>query len=257
MSQFVVLFRKEMLDLWRSYKWLWVPLVFLALGMMQPAATYYLPQIIDSFGGLPEGTVIEIPTPSSGDVLAEALSQLGVIGVLVLVLAAMGVLIAERNSGAAAMLLVKPVSFGAYISSKWAAANLLMLVSVFIGQIGAWYYTIVLFESFPLSTVLLSSLVFALWLSFVLSVLIFISVFLRSTPPVAFVTLIVALVLGMLTQLFGSAMAWSPSRLQSYAMALLTGEAESALVPLMTTIALIVALVAATIFLFRRRQLAA
>jgi ABC-2 type transport system permease protein len=43
MSQFLVLFRKEMLELWRSYKWLWVPLVFLFLGIIQPAATYYLP----------------------------------------------------------------------------------------------------------------------------------------------------------------------------------------------------------------------
>lgn len=258
MRQFFVLFRKEMLELWRSYKWLWVPLVFLFLGIIQPAATYYLPQIIDSFGGLPEGTIIEIPTPSAGGVLAESLSQLGTIGLLVLALAAMGVLIAERRSGVAAMLLVKPVAFGAYVSAKWAAYVVLTVISVLIGQVGAWYYTTVLFDDFPLRTVLESALVFAVWMSFILTVLVLVSAILRSAAAAAFTALSLAILLSILTPLFEDPMVWSPANLGVYASALLTDSTgHELLIPLGTTVLLMPVMLLAAIGAFRRRRLAA
>ncbi|MHA1559672.1 MAG: ABC transporter permease [Alphaproteobacteria bacterium] len=258
MSQFFVLFRKEMLELWRSYKWLWVPLVFLSLGIIQPAATYYLPQILDSFGGLPEGTIIEIPQSSAGGVLAESLSQLGTIGLLVLVLAAMGVLVAERRNGVAAMLLVKPVAFSAYVSAKWAAYVLLTVVSILIGQIGAWYYTTVLFGDFPLGMVLESALVFAVWMSFILTALLLISVFLRSAAPAAFAALILAIVLSVLTPLFEEPMIWSPVNLSVYASTrLVDSTAHELLIPLGATLLLMAVMLLVTIGALRRRQLAA
>ena len=232
--------------------------MFIALGIMQPAVIYYLPQIIGSVGGLPEGAVIEIPLLTPGGVLAESLSQLGTLGVLVLVLSAMGTVVAERNSGAAAMLLVKPVSFGAYLSAKWSAYNLLMLVSVLLSQMSAWYYTTVLFGPFPIGVLLASSAAFAVWISFILTALIFASVFFRSVAAVAFATLAVAVVLAVLGPPFGSAMDWSPSNLSSYASELLTNGTETGLlVPLIATFELIGALLLAAITAFKRRQLAA
>ncbi len=253
MRQWFVLLRKEMLELWRSYKWLWVPLVFILLGAMQPAATHYMPQLIDTFGGLPEGAVIEIPTPEPGAVIAESLGQFGTIGLLVLALAAMGTVVAERNNGTAAMLWVKPVSFVAYLGAKWAAHCLLFLVALVLGQIAAWYYTDVLIGSFAVGDVFLSALVFAVWLAFVITVLIFLSVFLRSAAAVAFITLAVALVLSALTSLLGNAMSWSPAALPSYANALLTGGANNALLPpLAVTLVLIVGLLGGAMALLRR-----
>ncbi len=253
MRQWLVLLRKEMLELWRSYKWLWVPLVFILLGAMQPAATHYMPQLIDTFGGLPEGAVIEIPTPEPGAVIGELLGQFGTIGLLVLALSAMGTVVAERNSGAAAMLWVKPVSFTAYLAAKWAAYCLLILVALLLGQLAAWYYTDILIGPFPIGDVLSSALVFALWLVFIVAVLIFASVFLRSAAAVAFVTLAVALLLSVLTSLFGAAMSWSPAALPSYATALLTGaDRDPLILPLAVTVALTGVLMSAAIAVLRR-----
>lgn len=256
MKLWLVLWRKETLELWRSYRWLWMPLVFVALGMMQPAATYYMPQLIDSLGGLPEGAVIEIPTPSPGGVLAESLGQFNTIGILVLVLGSMGMVANERNSGAAALLLVKPVSFGAYVSAKWAAYTLLMLASVGLGQIAAWYYTMVLFDAVPVADLVTSTLAFALWLAFVLTALVLASVFVRAAALVAAVTIGVAILLGVLTQVFGDAAAWSPSNLVAWANARLTGgDPPSLALPLGATMALIAVMLAAAIFAFPRRPL--
>lgn len=253
MRQWLVLLRKELLELWRSYKWLWVPLVFILLGAMQPAATHYMPQLIDTFGGLPEGAIIEIPTPEPGAVIAESLGQLGTIGLLVLALAAMGTVVAERNNGTAAMLWVKPVSFAAYLGAKWAAYCLLFLVAIVLGQVAAWYYTDILIGAFAVGDVLLSALVFAVWLAFILALLIFLSVFLRSAAAVAFITLAIALVLSALTSLLGNAMDWSPAALPGYANALLAGgERDALLLPLGVTIVLIGALLSGAVALLRR-----
>jgi ABC-2 type transport system permease protein len=206
---------------------------------------------------LPEGTVIEIPLPSAGGVLAESLSQLGTIGLLVLVLSAMGVLIAERRSGVAAMLLVKPVAFGAYVSAKWAAYVLLTIVSVLIGQVGAWYYTTVLFGDFPLGTVLESALVFAVWMSFILTALLLVSVFLRSPAPAAFLTLIFAVLLSVVTPLFEAPMIWSPVNLSVYASARLADPAaHDLLTPLSATLLLMPVMLLVAIGPLSRRSAA-
>ena len=38
-----VLLRKEGLENWRNKKWIWVPLVFILLAIMDPITNYYLP----------------------------------------------------------------------------------------------------------------------------------------------------------------------------------------------------------------------
>ncbi len=50
MKQWLVLFQKEQVELWRNYKWIWVPVVFLLLGSSTPLSTYFMPQILEDFG---------------------------------------------------------------------------------------------------------------------------------------------------------------------------------------------------------------
>ena len=69
MTQWTVLYRKEMTEMARNYKILWIPIVFILLGVMQPVSSYYMPEILDTFGGLPEGTILEMPTPTGAEVL--------------------------------------------------------------------------------------------------------------------------------------------------------------------------------------------
>ena len=70
MNLWFVLFKKECLEMVRNFKVIWVPLTFLFLAKLIPLTAYYMPKIIDALGGLPEGTVIEIPLPSPGRVFS-------------------------------------------------------------------------------------------------------------------------------------------------------------------------------------------
>lgn len=217
MRQWGVLYSKENLEMWRNKKWVWVPLVFILLGIMQPFSSRYLPELIDTLGGMPEGTVLQIPTPPSEQVIVETLSQFGMVGVLILVLAVMGTVAAERQNGVAGMILVKPVPFISYISAKWAGMFTLTIVSFLAGLISAWYYTEVLIGKVDLSLLIQSALIYCLWFSFVISVVLLFSSMLKGIGAVAFASLAIVFGLSIITSIFEWLMQWNPAMLPGHA----------------------------------------
>ncbi|MEH7014359.1 ABC transporter permease [Neobacillus niacini] len=258
MSQWMTLFQKEILEMWRNFKWIWVPITFILLGVSEPLTSYYLPQIIKSFGGLPEGSIIDIPPPTAGAVLASGLSQYSTLGVLIIVLGTMGVIAGERKSGVAAMILVKPVSYLSYISSKWAGSLLLVWFSLFIGYLSTWYYTGQLFDWIPIGEFFQSFVLFGLWLTVVLTVTIFFSAALLAPGMAGFISLAIALVLSIISGALSHLLEWSPSQLAGYASALLTvGELPDDTLPAsLVAILLIVILLWLSVFLFKKKELA-
>ena len=99
MRNFIILFKKEMKESMRNGKWIWLPIVLMIIGIMQPITSYYMPQILEMAGNLPEGAVIDIPMPSGEEVLISTFSQYGTIGTLLFVLALMNVISQERQNG--------------------------------------------------------------------------------------------------------------------------------------------------------------
>lgn len=217
LTRLLVMFQKEMLELVRSFKLIWVPLVFIVLGILQPVTSYYMPIILEKAGSLPDGTIIEVPLPSGAEVLAATLQQFGTMGVLVLVLVFMGVVSSERNSGAASLILVKPISTFAFISSKWLAMLLLSLASLLLGYAASWYYTGLLFDVVPFTLFGGSFLVYGLWLSFVMAIILLFSTLLRSAAGAAFSTLGFAVILSLLAGMFPKYLGWNPGALSSFA----------------------------------------
>jgi len=253
MRAWSLLFRKEMLESARNYKWVWIPLVYVLLGISNPITTYYMPAILKA-GGLSEEAAKLIPIPTAGEILAKSLSQYNTLGLLVLALAFMGVVAAERQSGSAIMVLVKPVSHMSYIMAKWSGMTAITLAAVGLGQLAAWYYTSLLFESVPFSWIAGSYFVFVLWAVFVNSLVLLFSSLLKSTGGVAFISLAIAVVLSLAASLLGHAMDWSPSRLASEAGAILTQGQGSDHLWLAIAVAclLIAALLAGAVFASKR-----
>ncbi|MEH6995591.1 ABC transporter permease [Neobacillus drentensis] len=258
MSQWMTLFQKEILEMWRNFKWIWVPITFILLGVSEPVTSYYLPQIIKSFGGLPEEAIIDIPPPTAGAVLASGLSQYSTLGVLIIVLGTMGVIAGERKSGVAAMILVKPVSYLSYITSKWAGSLLLVWFSLFIGYLSTWYYTGQLFEWVAFGEFFQSFVLYGLWLTVILTVTVFFSSALLSPGMAGFISLALALVVSIISGVLSHLLEWSPSQLTSYASALLTtGNLPNDTLPAsLIGILLIVILLWLSVFLFKKKELA-
>ncbi|PLR98847.1 ABC transporter permease [Bacillus sp. T33-2] len=221
MRQWNTLFQKEVLEKARNFKWIWVPATFILLGVMDPLSTYYMPQIIDSLGGLPEGTVIDIPKPSAAEVMLMSMEQFNTLGILIVVLTSAGIIAGERKSGVAELILVKPVSYASYITAKWAASLVLLLLSLLLSSLSSWYYTGVLFENIPAENFFSSLAVIAVWFCFILKITVFFSGLFKQ-PGAAGVTSIATIVI--LTIISGSLphlMEWSPGLLNNYAGKLL------------------------------------
>jgi ABC-2 type transport system permease protein len=258
MRQWMTLFNKEVLEMWRNFKWIWVPITFILLGVSEPLTSYYLPQIIKSVGGLPEGAIFEMPKPAAGAVLASGLSQYSTIGVLVIVLGTMGIIAGERKNGVAAMILVKPVSYFSFVTSKWAGSLLLVWISLFIGYISTWYYTGQLFDWVPIGEFFQSFALYGLWLTVIITVTVFFSAALLSPGMAGFISLTIALVVSILSGSLSHLLEWSPSQLTSYAGALLTaGKLPDDTLPAsIISLLLIVILLSCSVFIFKKKELA-
>ncbi|WP_147534900.1 ABC transporter permease [Bacillus marasmi] len=258
MMQWATIFQKENLEMWRNFKWIWFPISFMLLGVSEPLSVYYMPQIIDSLGGMPEGTVIEIPTPSAPEILFQSISQFNTIGLLIIVLASMGLISGERKSGVAELILVKPVSYLAYITAKWASALLLVWVSFFIGLIASWYYVLILFDKIPLDDLFRAFVVYGLWLTFVLTITIFFNAFFKSPGVVGFISLATVIVLSIITGALSHWLQWSPVQLSSYTGELLvSGELpDGTWGAIILSVCSILVLLAVSIVVFRKKELA-
>ncbi|WP_066061491.1 ABC transporter permease [Neobacillus soli] len=259
MSQWMTLLQKEMLEMWRNFKWIWVPITFILLGVKEPITSYYMPQILDAVGGLPEGAVINIPTPTAAEVLISGLSQYTTLGVLIIVLTTMGIIAAERKSGVAAMILVKPVSFHSFVTAKWAGSMILMWLSFFIGYLSTWYYTGLLFEWIPFSEFFQSFFFYALWLTVILTVTVFFSASLMAPGMSGFISLAVAIIISLVSSTLSNWLEWSPAQLTTYANEILMDKEipDSTLPASLLAAVCIILLLYFSVFIFRKKELAA
>ncbi len=256
MKQWGVLFKKEMIGHFRDRKWIWVPLVLIILAVMDPVTNYYMPQILDAVGGLPEGSVFEMPEISEVDAIKMSISQLSSLGVLIISLISMGTIATERKSGIAELILVKPVAYPAYILSKWAALLVLVLVSYLLSMLFAWYYIGVLYGFIPVKDFLLLTSFYGLWLMLVVTVSIFYNTLFRSSGLVAFSTIATLLLMSGISSLFGERLKFSPNQLSAHAFSFLhTGEIPNALYgSAVVTIVICVLLLLASVYIFHTKE---
>jgi ABC-2 type transport system permease protein len=254
MNQWIILYNKELLGFWRSYKWMWVPIVFILIGMMNPVTTYFMPQLLEA-NGLAKEVIQALPVPTGPEIMMKTLSQYNTLGLLILVLSFMGIVASERQSGAAIMVLVKPVTHLTYITAKWASMLSLTIVSFGLGYIATWYYTGILIGSVPFTQIWQSFLVYSVWLLFVVSITLLYSSLLNSTGGIAFLSLLTLAVFSLSTSLLERYMKWSPGHLSGAAGVLVTkGSLSTNLwLPVSVTTILIMVMIHGAVFISKRK----
>ncbi|MBM7565306.1 ABC transporter permease [Paenibacillus sacheonensis] len=254
MRQWTVMYRKEWLELLRTYKLLWVPLAFVLLSAMQPVSTYFLPDILAHAGNLPEGAVISIPVPTAEEVMAQTLQQLNVFGLLILALSSMNVISAERTGGMTAMILVKPVSFRGFVASKW-AAQLTLVTIAFAGGFGAaYYYTSVLFRTPDWHRSLIAIALYWLWLVLAGALTLAFSALLRSGAAAAVCSLALLAALSVTAGLLPDALSASPGMLPKLASAQFLDPAAGKFWPVtVSTLGVLAAAMETAAFALRKR----
>ena len=168
MDGFAVMLRKELLEAWRSQRFLVVGVVFLLLGIISPVGAKYLPELLKTLGTGQQGVQVIVPTPTVNDAITQFLKNVAGTGVFVALLLPMGAVAREKEQGTASFVLTKPVSRQSFLAAKALALFAVLTVGVALATVAAYFYTALLFQPISVGAflscaalVLLSLLVFA------------------------------------------------------------------------------------------------
>jgi ABC-2 type transport system permease protein len=145
---FITVFRKEMQEQWRTYRFLIVAAVFAAFGLASPLLAKFTPEMLKAIPGVtPElqAALAAIPAPTVTDAIAQYVKNMSQFGILLALLMAMGMLVQEKERGTAAFFLTRPVSRETFLLAKFTALTVTFIASLALAAIGCWYYTLVLF----------------------------------------------------------------------------------------------------------------
>jgi ABC-2 type transport system permease protein len=141
---FWVALRKELLEQWRSYRFLVVVVVLLLFGLASPLIARYTSEIVKLVPGGADLAQL-IPPPTMADAVDQYLKNSTQFGILLAILITMGAVAQEKDRGTAALMLVKPLPRGVFLLAKFVAIGLTFAVSVLLAGLGCYYYTLLLF----------------------------------------------------------------------------------------------------------------
>lgn len=247
------LYSKEMLEAMRSYKLIWIPVVFIILGIMQPLVTFYMADILAASSNVPAGFMDSYEMPGAAAVMAQALGQYGTIGILILALGTMNSLAGERSSGTAELLMARPVSPVSIVVAKWAANFTVLVIALVLGAAGAAYYTVQLMGDLAWSAVAAASGLYALWLLCAVSLTLLFSAWLRGPAAAAF-ALLLAAGMSLVHSLLPSRTNWLPAALPGMSAGVLA-EGRAASGPMISAAVLIIICIAGASLLIGRKKL--
>jgi ABC-2 type transport system permease protein len=251
-----ILFRKELLESWRTYRLAVIGVLFLFVGLSSPLLAKFLPDILkaaggDQFGGL------AIPTPTASDAVDQLWKNLAQFGAFAAIILAMGAVATEKDRGTAAFVLSKTASRGAFLGAKVAAIAVVLGVATVLASTVGWIYTAILFE--PPSVLAWIGMGLLAWLGLgAWAAITFLgSTVTGSAAGAAGIGVVAWLVLSIVSAI-PTIGAYTPGGLAAPAVAVATGGTVAAgdiAIPVASTILLITLCLAASAWSFRRQEL--
>ncbi|MGE6259826.1 ABC transporter permease [Heyndrickxia sporothermodurans] len=230
MTQFTILMNKELVQICREFRIIWLPLVFIFLGATQPVMTYYLPSILKALGG-GEGITIDssMMQQGGGQVLATTIgSQFDQLGMMIVVVAMMGIIQSDKANGMLDFILTRPVTVREYLLGKVVSNYVFVSISVLIGYIVSYGYVSYLFTSIPLSRVVLALLIYLVWVLFIVSFTTMISTMFNSQGMIALISIVALLIYRMTSGVLSTIDLFNPAGMSQHAMKMLMiGQVDS------------------------------
>jgi ABC-2 type transport system permease protein len=213
------LFKKEILEQIRTYRFLIVGGVLLFFALTTPLTLKYLPEIIKMAG---ESMQISVPPPTAVQSLTEFASTALQLGVLLLVLVGMGSIANEYKNGTALLTLSKPVTRAAFVTAKMAALSLNLVVGLLISSLVCFAYSVWLIGSADLGAFMLQSLLLALFLVFCLSLTLLFSSLFKNSLAAGGLAMAVIILQALLSGLPGLG-EYLPGKLPGWGLGILNG----------------------------------
>jgi len=254
---FITVFRKEMQEQWRTYRFLVVAAVFAAFGLASPLLAKFTPEMFKAIPGVtPElqAALAAIPAPTVSDAIAQYVKNMSQFGILLALLVTMGVVVQEKERGTAAFFLTRPVSRETFLLAKFAALSVTFIASMALAAIGCWYYTLVLFSPLAWGPFLaLNGLMLVVFLAYMALALLASTIAPTNgvAAGLAFVALILLGGIGALPSIGD----YFPGRLFSWGVSLMLGGKGTAWPAFWISLGVIATALLAACLIFRRQEI--
>ncbi len=250
---FITVFRKEMLEQWRTSRFLIVAAVIAAFGLASPLLAKFTPEMLKAIPGITPELLAVIPKATVTDAIAQYIKNMSQFGVLLALLMTMGVVVQEKERGTAAFFLTRPVSRETFLLAKFAALAVTFTVSLSIAAIGCWYYTMILFEPLAWGPFLaLNGLMLVVFMVY-MALSLLASTIARTNGiaiGLAFLALVIIGGVGALPRISE----YFPGKLFGWGAALVFGPTDPAWAALGISLGIIVAALAAAVLIFHHQE---
>jgi len=245
--------RKEFLEQWRTYRLLVLVVVMVFFGMTSPILAKYTPELLKLIPGT-GGVTINLPAPTLMDAVGQYVKNVSQFGILMALLLSMGSVVVEKERGTAGMMLVKPLARSVFILSKFVALSLAFLVSFLIAGLGAYYYTVILFQPVNLGAWLVMNLLLWVYALVYVALTLLFSTLIRSQAAAAGLSFAVLLVLGLVGSL-GNLGQYLPAQLITWGALVMSGTTASYWIALAVSLGLILGSLVIALVAFRKQEL--
>jgi ABC-2 type transport system permease protein len=250
---FMTVFRKEMQEQWRTYRFLIVAAVLAAFGLASPLLAKFTPEMLKAIPGVPSELLAAIPAPTITDAITQYVKNMSQFGILLALLMTMGVVVQEKERGTAAFFLTRPVSRETFLLAKFAALTTAFVASLALAAIGCWYYTLVLFAPLAWGPFLaMNGLMLVVFLVY-MALALLASTIARTNGVAVGLAFVALLILGGIGAL-PSIGEYFPGRLFSWGTSLMTGGKAAAWPAFWISLGVIAAALLVACLIFRRQE---
>ena len=250
---FLASLRKELIEHWRTSRFLVLAAIFILFGLTSPLLAKFIPEILKAVPGGEQFAGL-VPTPTMADAIAQYIKNIGQFGILLAFLLSMGAVVTEKEKGTAALVLVKPLPRGIFILSKFLGLMIIFFISIFLAGLGGFYYTTLIFSPPDLSAWIVMNLL--IWILFVvyIAITLLYSTLMRSQAAViglSFATLLLIASIGAIPSIAH----YLPNQLINWGASLLGPTPISAWPALWISLAIILACFSAAWLALDRQEL--
>ena len=138
--------RKELTEIWRTWR-LWViPGMLLFFGVTSPIIALLTPMLMRSVAAGQPGAVFQLPPPNATDASAQFLKSINQIVLIAVVITGAGSVSGERSSGTAILALTKPLSRAAFVVAKIVSQITLVVGATALGTAVCLTVTAIIFD---------------------------------------------------------------------------------------------------------------
>jgi ABC-2 type transport system permease protein len=216
------LWRLEWLRLVRTPRALALGLVFVFIGLFEPVVTRYENDLLGHVGG---GVRVTMPLPTPADGVNSYVTEVTLVGLILVVAFAAGALSFDTRRGLATFLRTRVSSMWQLVTPRFAVNAGAAVVAYVLGTLAAWYETAVLIGAPPAGAMLAGMLCGVVYFVLAVAVAAFAAAWVRSTIGAVGVALGILLLLpiaGVLRPIAN----WLPSALVNAPVDLVNGTAH-------------------------------